>query len=90
MTRGRGGLLVAVTIKYADNILRGFAQALAIIMGAVGSFFVFGTTFGGSFAAGVALVIGSVFLYGDSSKTPGELCAKMCGTSKKPALADDV
>ena len=30
-----GGLLVAVTIKYADNIIRGFAQAVAIIVGAV-------------------------------------------------------
>ena len=32
-----GGLLVAVTIKYADNILRGFAQAVALIVGAIGS-----------------------------------------------------
>ena len=32
-----GGLLVAVTIKYADNILRGFAQAVAIIFGALGA-----------------------------------------------------
>lgn len=32
-----GGLLVAVTIKYADNILRGFAQAVALIVGALGA-----------------------------------------------------
>merc|ERR1711988_749755 len=32
-----GGILVAVTIKYADNILRGFAQALAIIVASLGS-----------------------------------------------------
>ena len=69
-----GGLLVAVTIKYADNILRGFAQALAIIMGAIGSHFIFGSTFGASFMLGVALVIASVFLYGAQAKHPSELC----------------
>jgi solute carrier family 35 (UDP-sugar transporter), member A1/2/3 len=37
-----GGILVAVTIKYADNILRGFAQGLALIFGAIGSSFLFG------------------------------------------------
>ena len=73
-----GGLLVAVTIKYADNILRGFAQALAIIMGAVGSHFIFGSTFGPSFMLGVALVITSVFLYGSTAKSPMELCARAC------------
>ena len=40
-----GGLLVAITIKYADNILRGFAQAVALIVGAVGSNALFGFTF---------------------------------------------
>ena len=35
-----GGILVAVTIKYADNILRGFAQGVAIIVGAVGSHYI--------------------------------------------------
>ena len=73
-TNALGGLLVAVTIKYADNILRGFAQALAIIMGAVGSHFIFGSMFGPSFVVGVGLVIASVFLYGAQAKTPAELC----------------
>lgn len=36
-----GGILVAVTIKYADNILRGFSQGLALIFGAIGSYFLF-------------------------------------------------
>ena len=36
-----GGILVAVTIKYADNILRGFAQGLALIVGALGSWLLF-------------------------------------------------
>lgn len=80
-TNALGGLLVAVTIKYADNILRGFAQALAIIMGAVGSYFFFSFTFSSAFVVGVALVIASVFLYGDKTRTPCELASKVasCG-----------
>ena len=42
MWQAMGGILVAVTIKYADNILRGFAQGLALIFGAIGSSFLFG------------------------------------------------
>ena len=38
------GIIVAVTIKYADNILRGFAQALALIIGAIGSWMIFDFT----------------------------------------------
>ena len=33
-----------MTIKYADNILRGFAQGLAIVVGAAGSYFLFDFT----------------------------------------------
>jgi UDP-sugar transporter A1/2/3 len=37
-----GGLLVAVVVKYADNILKGFACSLAIIISSVISIFLFG------------------------------------------------
>ena len=67
-----GGILVAVTIKYADNILRSFAQALAIIVGSIGSYFLFNFTFSAPFVLGVALVICSIFLYSDQSETPCE------------------
>jgi UDP-sugar transporter A1/2/3 len=53
-----GGLLVAVTIKYADNILRGFAQALALIVGSLGSLVLFEFSFTRDFVIGVVLVIG--------------------------------
>merc|ERR1711997_147389 len=36
-----GGLLVAVVVKYADNILKGFACSLAIIITCVASIFIF-------------------------------------------------
>lgn len=75
-----GGILVAVTIKYADNILRGFAQALALIVGAVGSYFLFDFHISLMFTLGVALVIAAVFIYGSSAQTPQELCESLGGT----------
>nr|CAG4646398.1 EOG090X098P [Macrothrix elegans] len=62
-----GGLLVAMVVKYADNILKGFATSLAIIISCVFSiyFFDFNLTF--QFSIGTLLVITAVFLY---SHTP--------------------
>lgn len=59
-----GGLLVAVVVKYADNILKGFACSLAIIITCVLSIFFFGFQLSFQFTVGAALVIGSIFLYG--------------------------
>jgi UDP-sugar transporter A1/2/3 len=59
-----GGLLVAVVVKYADNILKGFACSLAIIITCVASVFIFDFSLSFQFCSGAALVIGSIFLYG--------------------------
>ena len=37
-----GGLLVAMVVKYADNILKGFATSLSIIISCCASYFLFG------------------------------------------------
>lgn len=69
-----GGLLVAVVVKYADNILKGFACSLAIIISCVVSVFAFGFQISFQFCVGAAFVIASVFLYGykpPSSETKG-------------------
>ena len=63
-----GGLLVAMVIKYADNILKGFATSLAIILTSVVAVFLFGLTLSLQFIAGAAFVIASVFLYGYQPK----------------------
>ena len=41
LTQSLGGILVAVCIKFADNILRTFAQTVAVLFGAFGSYFLF-------------------------------------------------
>jgi len=55
--------------RYADNILRGFAQGLALIIGALGSYFLFGFELSLTFCGGVLLVIAAIFLYGTCSPT---------------------
>lgn len=60
-----GGLLVAATIRYADNILKGFATSLSILVSATLSSYFLGWSGGNvGFWTGAALVITSTWLYG--------------------------
>ncbi|XP_060664160.1 UDP-N-acetylglucosamine transporter isoform X2 [Drosophila nasuta] len=59
-----GGLIVAVVVKYADNILKGFATSLAIIISCIASIYIFNFHLTLQFSAGAMLVIASIFLYG--------------------------
>lgn len=60
-----GGLIIALVVKYADNILKGFGVSLSIIVSSIMSYFLLGD-FQPSilFVVGAAMVIGSTFLYG--------------------------
>lgn len=63
-----GGLLVAVVVKYADNILKGFATSLAIIISCIASIYFFNFVLTSQFVCGALLVIVSIFLYGYTPK----------------------
>ncbi|KAM9752548.1 UDP-galactose translocator isoform 1-T1 [Menidia menidia] len=58
-----GGLLVAVVVKYADNILKGFATSLSIVVSTATSVYLFGFHLDLLFTAGAGLVIGAVYMY---------------------------
>lgn len=58
-----GGLLVAIVVKYADNILKGFATSLAIVISCILSMFFFNFHLTPLFVLGASLVIFSIFLY---------------------------
>lgn len=58
-----GGLIIAVVIRYADNILKNFATSISIILSVLFSAFFLGQTISKLFLAGVACVIYAVFLY---------------------------
>uniref|UniRef100_A0A3Q2YT26 Solute carrier family 35 member A3b n=1 Tax=Hippocampus comes TaxID=109280 RepID=A0A3Q2YT26_HIPCM len=64
-----GGLVVALVMKYADNILKGFATSLSIIVSMLISYFLLGDfNPTGMFFSGAALVIAATFLYGYEHK----------------------
>ena len=64
-----GGLLVAVVVKYADNILKGFATSLAIIVSCFVSVYFFSFQLNLQFVFGAGLVIAAVYIYGKSGMT---------------------
>uniref|UniRef100_A0A914V7E2 UDP-galactose translocator n=1 Tax=Plectus sambesii TaxID=2011161 RepID=A0A914V7E2_9BILA len=64
-----GGLTVAVVIKYADNILKGFATSVSILVSCVASVFLFNFYPTNQFAIGTVLVMASIYVY--SKYPPG-------------------
>ena len=65
-----GGLLVAMVIKHADNILKGFATALATVWATLASVPLFGFSLGPGFIVGMGAVLGSTLLYGGTPSLP--------------------
>eukprot|EP00924_Labyrinthula_sp_SR-Ha-C_P008603 maker-scaffold_37-snap-gene-1.48-mRNA-1 protein AED:0.01 eAED:0.01 QI:47/1/1/1/1/1/2/27/370 len=61
-----GGLCVAFVIKYADNILKGFACALATGVASIASVFLFGFQLSIQFFIGMIGVILSMLMYGNA------------------------
>ncbi|KFP82637.1 UDP-N-acetylglucosamine transporter, partial [Apaloderma vittatum] len=67
-----GGLVIAAVIKYADNILKGFATSLSIILSTLISYFWLQDFVPTSvFFFGAVLVIAATFLYGYDPKPAG-------------------
>lgn len=65
-----GGILVAIVVKYADNILKGFATSLSIIMSCVASYFLFNFVVSFNFAVGATLILCAVYVYGNEANKP--------------------
>lgn len=58
-----GGILVAVVVKYADNILKGFATSAAIVVACIASIYLFDFHLTLQFTLGTSLVITAVYMY---------------------------
>lgn len=63
-THAVGGLLVAMVMKYADNILKGFATSLSIILATGLSVVFFNADIEGLFILGTIFVLVAVWIYG--------------------------
>jgi UDP-sugar transporter A1/2/3 len=58
-----GGLLVAAVIKYADNVLKGLATGVSVVLSTALSMVFFGTPLTGQFAMGGAIILAAVYLF---------------------------
>ena len=76
-----GGLIVGMVVKYADNILKNFANALSVIFTVLGAMPLFGQYPSPWFVVGVGLVSLSVSMYNKSSGQVRPSCqplARIC------------
>lgn len=58
-----GGLVTAIVIKYSDNILKGFATSLSIIISFLASVVLFNFRITPAFVIGASIVLGATWLY---------------------------
>ena len=68
-----GGLMVAIVMRYADNILKGFSTSASIIMSCLASMYLFDFQLTLQFSVGATLVMVSVYMYGKYSVTSPRL-----------------
>lgn len=73
-----GGLIVAAVLKYADNILKCFGNAIAIVTSCVASYFVLGDfVLSIFFAIGTIFVIISTYVYGTEFSLTGSFLGNL-------------
>ncbi|CAI6326000.1 unnamed protein product [Periconia digitata] len=70
MFQAGGGILVALVIKYADNIAKNFATSISIIVSALASAYFFKFQITLVYMIGTAVVIGATFLYSQPEAQP--------------------
>jgi UDP-sugar transporter A1/2/3 len=67
LTQTFGGLITAIVIRYSDNIMKGFATSLSIIISFLASVALFNYPITFSFVAGACIVLAATFLYNSPS-----------------------
>ncbi|KAJ8455011.1 hypothetical protein ONZ45_g19083 [Pleurotus djamor] len=78
-----GGLITAIVIKYSDNILKGFATSLSIVLSFLASVALFDFSLTPGFLMGSTTVLIATWMYNqpsDDSKTLGESAGSLTKT----------
>lgn len=66
-----GGLLVAAVIKYADNVLKGLATGVSVVLSSTLSMLIFGTPLSIQFLFGAVFILNAVWFF--SNPLPDQL-----------------
>jgi UDP-sugar transporter A1/2/3 len=67
-----GGLLVAAVIKYADNVLKGLATGVSVVVATLCSMVLFGTPLTLQFTMGATLILAAVYFFSNPIVTRGK------------------
>jgi len=92
-----GGLITAIVIKYSDNILKGFATSLSIVLSFLASVALFDFRITPSFIIGASTVLSATWMYNQPASEASTSTANtpissslsssiMAGTSKDPSI----
>ena len=88
LTQVIGGLLTALVIKYADNILKGFATSLSIVISSLASMALFHFQLSVTFALGSLVVLIATWMYNQpecsSKETPARSCRRWTWHWRRP------
>ncbi|GAA5833033.1 hypothetical protein JCM5353_005443 [Sporobolomyces roseus] len=76
-----GGLVTALVIRYSDNIMKGFATSLAIVLSFVAGVILFEFQVTTSFLVGTAMVVAATYLY----NLPDAAVRRGLGTTSLPS-----
>jgi len=80
------GLIVALVMKYADTILKGFATSVAVVLATVLSIFIWNAQVDGWFIVGTAMVMGAVGLYSKYPVKPNDDSTPAAGSIESKSL----
>jgi UDP-sugar transporter A1/2/3 len=79
-----GGLLVAAVIKYADNVLKGLATGVSVVVATAFSAIFFGVALTGQFSVGAVMILAAVYYF--SNELPAFLTGAGKNTEMTPML----
>ncbi|KIL56796.1 hypothetical protein M378DRAFT_88814 [Amanita muscaria Koide BX008] len=81
-----GGLITAIVIKYSDNILKGFATSLSIVLSFLASVILFNFRITPSFCIGATTVLVATWMYNQPAAPPQVTFGSIPGDKGGPIL----